>query len=151
MDEVEITNPVDRYLLTLTWIPLAVGAITGLLLSTDGYVLPLIGCSVVGCIVVGVDYYREYVIRPKTVSLRDDGIVLHFRLRRDRFFPWDDIKGIYSKPGPERTKWGRNIGKGGVRMRSIDTFFLVSYPISQAIISRYTKENGRRPYTWDGS
>jgi len=150
IEERELYNPPDRYLLIMIWIPFTVCLIGGIWFLLDSRPTSFFIMLIVGIIVVSVDYYREYIVKPRSVSIRHDGIVLHFRLRQDRYCSWEDIEGIYSKPGPEWTRWGKGVGKGGIKLESDHSFHMVSYFISQAVISRYTRTIGRPPYTWGG-
>lgn len=149
----KIINPPDRYAILWDWIILAGMIVIGSAFSIDyqgSIPLPLIGTTLMGSITVIVAYCRQYILRPESITVKNQGVVLHFRFRQDRFVPWDDIEGIYSKPGPDWTKWGKGVGEGGIKVSSIKKFYLVSYPISKAVIGGYTSAKGRSPYTWDG-
>lgn len=112
--------------------------------------LPLIGTTLAGSIFVIVAYYRQYILRPGSITVKNEGVILHFHLRSDCLVHWDDIE-VYSKPGPEWTKWGKGIGEGGIKISSTGKFYRVSYLISRAVIEGYTSAKGKSPYTWDGA
>jgi hypothetical protein len=112
-DSSKMINQPDKYAILLDWIALAFAIVIGSILSigySGSIPLPLVGTTIAGLIFVIVAYYREYIVRPQAIIIKDDGVVFHFRLRSDRFALWDDIKGIYSKPGPDQTKWGKGMG-----------------------------------------
>jgi hypothetical protein len=148
-----IINPPDKYDLFLIWMAfIGIVAVSFSLFVIFNTIFSL-GGIIAGSTYIIADYYRQYVIKPESVAIQENGIVFRFRFRPDCYVPWDEVVGVYSNPGPEPNRLGKTTAAGGVKIRFNDNFkfYRVSYRISREIIVSYREVRGEEPDIWGGT
>lgn len=150
MNIAKIANPVDKYEIKLGCIGALMIVIIG---AIPALLTPVFIALPVMTIFAALDLfgiYRKHVkMRPKFVTVRDDGLMLEFRSGKGRFIQWSEIRDVYSGSGSEAGFW-KSVRSGAFRINCQRTPYLVTHEISSALMERYTNAVGRSPIKWNG-
>lgn len=93
--------------------------------------------------------WKEYIHKPRTVTISDDGLLLKLRFGREARIAWDDILWISASPGGTSEDVEGVSGRVGAIKATKSTFYSVSYEIGRDARERYIQVIGRRPMTRD--
>jgi len=93
--------------------------------------------------------WKEYIHRPKSVVITDDGLLLKLRFGREVRIAWDDILWISASPGGTSEDVEGVSGRVGAIKATKGVFYMATYEVGRAAQERYSQVMGRRPMTRD--
>lgn len=148
-NEAEHLNPINiPYFLSIL-IPSALAFIFGLINFIEGGDKSLPGAllfwSIASFFFIGI-MWKEYIHKPKSVVITDDGLLLKLRFGREVRIRWEEI--LWISASPEKGKDAEGVsGRVGAIKANRSTFYSVSYEIGRDARERYIRVMGRRPLT----
>ncbi len=111
-----------------------------------GSVVVLLGMTLIGAVFLIGIWGREYVHRPRSIVVEEDGVRLAFRYSLERYVPWDEIKWIDALPGDNTSTIGRWQRDGMMQLKK-GLPFPLTYEVAHTIVQAYAKYKGRNPPT----
>jgi hypothetical protein len=150
-NEAEYLNPINApYFLSMI-LAIAFEFTLGYMIFSDGSdkslpVAPLFW-SIGSFFFVGI-MWKEYIHKPKSITISDNGLLLKLRFGRMVHISWEEILWISASTGKGADAEGVS-GKGGGIKATRSTFYSVSYEIGRDAQEKYTQVMGRRPMTRD--
>ncbi len=148
-NEAEYLNPINApYFLSMI-LAITFEFALGYMIFSDGSDKSLPGAilfwSIGSFFLIGI-MWKEYIHKPKSVVITDDGLLLKLRFGREVRIGWEDILWISASTGKGTDAEGVS-GKGGGIKATKSTFYSVSYEIGRDARDKYIQVMGRRPLT----
>ncbi len=89
---------------------------------------------------------REFLRRPTSVTIHEDGIILRFRFLEERTIRWGNILWI-NPPAGDDDAWKGDWRKEGLIRANERAMYPITFKIRREIDIHYYKKMGRRPMT----
>jgi hypothetical protein len=96
-------------------------------------------------------FYRDIYNRPSRIKFYDDGILLLFTLKKEKFVHWDEIRKTSHAMGDRNKLRGRGIRSGALFLNNSFTPVLMEPEIICEIRRQFYQKNGRDLNKWRGS
>jgi hypothetical protein len=90
--------------------------------------------------------WKEIIHRPLSVTISDDGLLLHLRFGRLVRIEWSDILWVSASPGGAKDAEGVPGRGAGIKAKG-SIFYDLAYEVGCEIRNKYIQMNGRRPLT----
>jgi len=84
---------------------------------------------------------REFYSRPKTVAITDDGMLLFYRYKKQRFVSWSEMAFYYARFENTSTAWGRFAQGGSIGLNKGFPIQL-SPEIASEVKNKYRERTG---------
>jgi hypothetical protein len=151
-NKAEYLNPINiPYFLSIL-MPSTLAFIFGLMNFSEGGDKSLSGAilfwSIGSFFFCGI-MWKEYIHKPKSVVITDDGLLLKLRFGREVHIAWDDILWISASPGGTSEDVEGVSGRVGAIKATRGVFYMATYEVGRAAQERYSQAMGRRPMTRD--
>ncbi len=91
--------------------------------------------------------YRELIHRPKSIIVRDDGVLMKFRIYKPRFLRWENILFIVDSGPPSQIIIGLD-GDGALQPVN-GHFYSMTYRAASEVKKAYYERTGGYPMTKD--
>jgi hypothetical protein len=93
--------------------------------------------------IIATGFYQDFYNMPYCIKFYNDGILLSFSLRRDRFIQWQEIRSSTHKDRDISTFFGRLTNGGGIFLHNSIPPIILTPKIVCEIRSQYLKRVGR--------
>jgi hypothetical protein len=145
----EYPNPINAPYFLSMMLAIAFEFALGYMIFSDGSDKSLPGAilfwSIGSFFLIGI-MWKEYIHKPRSVTISDNGLFLQLRFGRVVHIRWEEILWISASNGKSADAEGVS-GKGGGIKATKSTFYSVSYDVGRNAREKYIQVMGRRPLT----
>jgi len=144
----KFSNPVNTKFIALILIVASISIILGFILI-DGSSSHIIGSIILvgyGVLAIILVTYREFVHRPISVIIIDDGLIMSFRFSGQKKILWSDIEWLSVSQGNSTSAQGKWDKYGSIKLVN-EYFYSLTYEIAHKIKITYFNYNERFPKT----
>lgn len=146
--EIELSNPPNRSFLIVDMAQSMIIFFIGILmLPGEGFkiIVPMMMFSF-SAIILLLTSYRQIIHRPKSITVKNDGVLLKFRITRPILLGWEDVMYIVDSNPSRIFHWGEDDGA----LKPINGYFYsVTFKAASEIKKAYHERTGRYPMTRD--